>query len=103
MIFLVIWAHFISDFVLQTDQMAKGKSKSLKWLSIHIAAYTAPLFLFGWKFAMVNGATHWVVDFFSAKASSHFWKKGDAHNFFVIIGADQAIHMSILMATIPLI
>jgi len=103
MIFLVIWAHFFCDFVLQSDKMARGKSKSNKWLAIHIAVYTAPLMLFGWQFALVNGATHFVVDYFSSRASSYLWAKRDAHNFFVVIGADQAIHLSILVATMPLI
>jgi len=93
---LIIWLHWFADFVLQTDKMARGKSKSNKWLSIHIAVYMLPLFILGWKFALINGATHWVVDWVTSRITSRLWEKQQVHNFFVVIGLDQAIHMTIL-------
>jgi hypothetical protein len=44
-VLVVLLAHWISDFVLQTDQMARGKSSSFKWLSLHVATYTGAMFL----------------------------------------------------------
>jgi hypothetical protein len=77
--------------------MAQGKSKSVKWLSIHILVYMMPLLFFGIKFALLNAAAHWVIDFFTSRATSYLWKKQDVHNFFVVIGFDQLLHALILI------
>ena len=102
MIYAVLFVHFVADFMLQTDAMAKGKSTSNRWLSLHIAAYTAPFILFGWRYAAVNGLSHFAIDYVSSRASSRMWKAGRVHDFFVVIGFDQFLHMAILIATIPL-
>ncbi len=91
MMILVLLVHFLADFVLQTDKMAKGKSTSNKWLSIHIGVYTLPLFIFGWKFALFNGACHWGIDFFTSRATNYLWQKHRVHVFFVVIGFDQLL------------
>lgn len=102
MIFIVIWLHWLSDFVLQTDKMAKGKSTSNGWLLIHINVYTIPFLILGWKYALLNGAAHLVVDFVTSRITSYLWKQNRVHDFFVIIGLDQAIHLSVLIALLPL-
>jgi hypothetical protein len=83
--------------------MAQGKSSSLKWLSIHATVYTLPLMLFGWQFALINGICHWGVDFITSRITKHLWEKKDVHNFFVVIGLDQAIHLTILYLTMKYI
>ena len=93
----LILTHFIADFVLQTDEMAKGKSKSNKWLLIHVGAYAAPFLFFGFKFALLNGCIHFLVDWYTSRLSSYMWEKGRVHDFFTVIGADQAIHMFTLV------
>ena len=103
MIYLVLFVHFIADFVLQTDKQARGKSSSFYWLTQHLMVYTICLLPFGWKYALINGAVHWVVDYCSSRGTSYFYKKGDTHNFFVVVGLDQLIHTSTLVATMPLI
>ncbi len=103
LILSVIWLHFLGDFILQSDKMAQNKSKSLKWLTIHICVYTLPLFVLGWRFALINGLAHWVVDFFTSKATSKLWEKKEVHYFFVVIGFDQALHMTIMFLTLGLI
>jgi len=95
----VIIAHFVGDFVLQTDKMAINKSTSNKWLLIHLGVYTSVLLIFGLKFALVNGILHLVTDYITSRATSYLWKKGDRHNFFVVIGLDQTIHMISLYLT----
>lgn len=99
-IIILIWLHFIGDFIWQTDAMAKNKSTSVKWLSSHCAVYTLFLLPIGWKFALINGVLHWVTDFFTSRATAYLWKKEERHWFFVVIGLDQAIHMTTLIASL---
>lgn len=107
----ILIVHFIGDFIYQTNTMAVNKSKSIKWLSYHILVYTLVLFLGGflyWTgqsasvilfFIFLNGAIHWIVDFFTSKITSYLWKSEQIHNFFVVIGLDQLIHYSTLFIT----
>lgn len=117
-ILLIIWAHFVADFMLQNDKMAQNKSTSNIWLTNHIIVYSAAmlgimapfvyfmdsatshiqlLWLLVW--VTINGALHWITDWCSSRATSYLWQKGDRHNFFVVIGADQAIHLSTMVVT----
>lgn len=103
MIYLVLTLHWISDFVLQTDKMAQGKSKSNKWLTYHILAYSAPFFvLLGPKYALANGAAHWLIDWATSRINSKLWANKEVHYFFVGVGFDQLLHAVILIATLPL-
>lgn len=101
---LLVWVHLLADFLLQTDKMAISKSSSTAWLTTHVMVYSIPmLILFGPKFAAVNFILHWITDFFSSRATSYLWKKEERHWFFVVVGIDQAVHMTCLILTIPLI
>lgn len=96
MIYLFLWLHFIADFVLQSDWMAINKSKNNKALLFHILVYTICLIPFGFSFAMINGLAHAITDYFSSRATSKLWEKQQRHLFFIVIGFDQAIHLSCL-------
>ena len=106
-VFVLLFTHWLADFVLQTDQMAKGKSTSNKWLSIHILCYSLPFLTFmltlgvvkGLIFVAVNAVAHFVTDYFTSRLSSKLWNEGQVHYFFVIIGFDQMIHMMTLIGT----
>lgn len=102
MIYLILIAHLVGDFFFQTDKMATNKSTSNKWLASHIMAYTSCLLPFGLTYALVNGLTHYAVDYVSSRFTSYYYKKGDRHKFFGVIGIDQTVHVMILIATIPL-
>ena len=112
MIYIIIFSHWFADFIAQSDWMAKNKSKSWIALSLHIASYTTSMAIMmsmavGLKpaiiYALANGALHFIVDAVTSRITAKLYAKGDVHNFFVVIGLDQAIHMSTLVATIPLL
>ena len=98
---LIFTAHFIGDFVLQSDTMAIGKSTSNYRLTQHLVVYTAFIAVATLSpvWALVNGIAHWITDYFTSRWTSRAWKAGHRHDFFVIIGLDQLIHAATLMAT----
>lgn len=113
--FLILLAvHWFSDFVLQTHWQAQNKSKSLNALGRHVGVYTMVLWLvtpliFGWptfamlRFVALNGALHFVTDYFTSRLTSRLYEKQDWHNFFVVVGLDQLIHQLTLAGTMILI
>lgn len=109
-VFLVlIWLHFIADFLLQTDNMALNKSTSNKWLSIHITVYMIPFMIVMpffirdpvafVAFIVLNWILHFMTDYFSSRMTSYLWKNEQRHWFFVTIGFDQALHFTALVTT----
>lgn len=102
----ILFGHWVADFLFQTNAMALRKSKSLKWLTLHVLVYTViillfVLFLLPWKtaliFAGINGALHWITDFFTSRLSALY--ANDRRNFFLIIGLDQFLHTATLVMT----
>ncbi|HRD40920.1 MAG TPA: DUF3307 domain-containing protein [Bacteroidia bacterium] len=112
-ILIIFIVHFLADFVFQTSQMATGKSKSLKWLSIHVGVYAlvslisfviVAKFLDNYYMAFAwwigNVALHFVTDFITSKITSKFWESKNYRFFFVMIGLDQLIHNLCLVGTL---
>ncbi len=102
----LLFAHWVADFLFQTNAMALNKSISVKWLTLHVLTYMAIMLIFvflllPWEtaliFAGVNGVLHWMTDFFTSKLTTAY--KDDRRNFFLIIGLDQFIHAATLILT----
>lgn len=110
-ILVILFAHFVADFICQTDEMAINKSTSNWWLTYHVVAYTiALLILTAWLdvwsrevilWVLLNGALHWVTDYFTSRLTSKLYQNNKRHWFFVGIGADQFIHYTCLILTFP--
>ena len=117
--FIIIFIHWISDFVLQTDWQAQNKSKNNFALLSHTSNYTLvwllPMCLiFGkmkegattewivWStlyFCMITLVTHTITDYFTSRLNSKLWAGGKVHYFFVSVGFDQVLHYGQLFLT----
>jgi hypothetical protein len=92
LIIILLSAHFIFDFVLQSHKMSVNKSTSFKWLFYHVAVYSLwgllvnPIF-YAWLFI-----THACIDTITSRITKILWSKQNYHYFFVVIGLDQLIH-----------
>ena len=101
---IILLCHWITDFVLQNDWMALNKSKQPSILLAHCAVSSLPMAMFVmalshasfWIVLPVLFVSHFFIDLVSSKVCEHYYTKGDRHNFFVMIGFDQFLHMSIL-------
>lgn len=107
---VIVTAHFVGDFILQNDWMAKGKSKRFLPLVSHVFVYSVAVscILFAaavipvsaiLAFFAVNAILHLATDYVSSRISSKFFAKGETHNAFVVIGTDQLFHYYALFAT----
>lgn len=114
-IFWLLITHWVADFVLQTDWMARNKSKSNLPLSVHVLVYTLGLIPFAiffinpayilW-FLIFNYCAHWYIDYNTSRITSRLGAQGKygsntVPNFgmFSIIGLDQLFHYLTLFFT----
>lgn len=113
-VMLIIFSHWVADFVFQTHWMAVNKSKSNFALAYHVLIYTIiigfligiPLYAYGnisyfiiSSWISVNGILHFITDYITSRITSKLWQKEDYHNFFVVVGFDQLIHYTCLFGT----
>lgn len=93
-IIYIAFAHFVADFLCQTDSMANNKGKSLKWLTIHVAVFTTVFYLlclipfhnYGidlLNWVLLNGALHCCTDFFTSKITGYFYRIRSIDCFFI--------------------
>ena len=114
-ILMILFAHFVGDFVVQPDNVAQNKWHSNKALTIHVALYTLMLFLFVWLFiipttdfdtwycylwwAVINGVFHWMTDYVISKDRKMYWDEKDYRMYFIMVGIDQMAHYAVLAIT----
>lgn len=114
-VIIVLALHWFSDFVWQPHWMSLRKSKENWVLAQHSArifagSLIAALFVAAFSnnitwwgismFAAVNGLSHYWVDFVTSRITSKLWREEKVHNFFVVIGFDQFLHMTIAVSTL---
>lgn len=117
MILYILFWHWVADFVAQTDEMAKNKSSSNKWLGKHIISYgnhllygSLPLLVAGIVmgknlafvivlYVVINMALHFITDYFTSRWTKKLWYEKNVHKFFIVIGLDQYIHTACLILT----
>lgn len=91
-IYVLLVAHFVGDFICQSDWMALNKSKRWDALALHAGMYIATLMLtllvglwlvlggdteiggppWVW-FMVVNGAAHFVQDAITSRINARLW------------------------------
>lgn len=103
---ILLITHWLGDYVFQTSKMALGKSKHLKWLSMHVLAYTGvlsvcALVVFPLKIALsytlINGVLHGITDYFTSKLAAKY--QDNPRIFFPVLGFDQLLHVLTLYVT----
>lgn len=115
LVIVLLVAHFVGDFICQSDWMALNKSKQWDALLAHVLVYAGALLAtLGVSFALigsgptagavfvwlvVNSAAHFVQDAITSRINARLWQANERHWFFVGIGADQLLHYVTLIVT----
>jgi len=97
--------HWVTDFVFQSDAMALQKSENNWVLGKHCLVYSLPIafpfLIFGLLKALVVFVvfflTHFSIDYVTARLNKKFWLNNKRHEFFVMIGFDQFLHIGIIL------
>lgn len=114
MIYYILFAHWINDFLGQNLLFSKleiGKNKSKNWeiLVLHVCLYTLGMFAMTvpfWgmdkaiAFAIINSSAHFVIDAVTSRVTSWAYANGHIRLFWNTIGFDQFLHVAILCATL---
>ena len=107
-IIVILFTHWVADFVFQTQNQAVNKSISIKTLLSHTIIYAGTWllimpFLIGFfnslLFVLITFVLHTTMDYVTSRLNSDLWQRSAMHNFFVSIGLDQYIHLSLLFLT----
>jgi len=114
-IILLIFVHWIGDFLFQTYNMAMNKSKNNYMLFNHVLAYTSVWIVIGMffftlaqvlTFAIITFVFHFAMDYCTSRWTSELHKNGKFYGFpafFSVIGLDQSFHYAQLILTYTLI
>jgi hypothetical protein len=110
-IIIILFLHWIADFVCQTDWQAKNKSKNNHALFSHVINYTLIFLVFSivitglydnilfLLYAPITFTFHFLTDYITSRVNSKLWSKNKVHEFFVSVGFDQFLHVTQLLLT----
>jgi len=119
----LLFAHWVADFIFQTDKMAKGKSSDNIQLLSHTVVYSSIMcfllailsliltFYFDTFFhpiqvtffTLITFVIHTIQDYITSRINTKLYNKGKIHEFFVSIGFDQFLHFVQLLLTYNLL
>lgn len=114
-IIILLFIHWIADFLLQTEHMAMNKSKSFYLLSLHVFIYSFTWMIIGvffydiWtvaKFTTVTFFLHFLTDYYTSKETTRLYKRKKYYGFpgfFPMIGLDQWLHQIQIILTYTLL
>ena len=110
-VFLLLFFHWVGDFVMQSDKDAKGKSTSWVHLLSHTLSYTIcflPIVLahgdVRWfLFMPITFVAHTATDYYTSRVNSQLYNEGKIHDYFVSIGFDQLLHFAQLIITFQIL
>lgn len=92
-IYVLLVAHFVADFVCQSDWMAIHKSKRWDALALHVAVYAAVLFVFVHAGAYVEGNNVFeVIVSWPIYWIPHAWRLLEPVDLWVFVGVNAAAH-----------
>ena len=114
---ILLSAHWVGDFPMQSDWMAVNKSRNNQALTIHVAIYMVPITvaltaLAIWHgsrpedlvfLALANFVAHFCTDWVTSRITAKLYKANERHWFFVAIGFDQLLHAWALGITVAVL
>lgn len=113
----ILVSHWIFDFIVQTDEQAKGKSLDVNYLNEHVFTYSLCMFIpmgllfYNGPFNMIGSLLltfvfclwtfgfHWITDYYTSRKMRKLYEQEKRHEFFVYLGFDQLLHSLQLFAT----
>jgi len=116
-VLFILVMHGVADFLLQTKDMALGKSSSNYWLSLHVFYYAlgiTPVAMMLWGFigyhgqyiamlwVLINAGLHWITDYYTSRWTKRLREQEKYYgfpSFFMVIELDQLIHYTCLFVT----
>lgn len=105
-LWLLLSAHFIADFSLQSADWAEKKTKEFRYLAGHALVYTVVLALAAflcipadvvWIPFVITALSHFIIDWIRVHADKKFTTLTSHFAFFLI---DQALHILIIFALV---
>jgi len=89
----MFFVHWVADFALQSDKMAREKSSNNWVLAFHCMVYSMCFIVFGQPMLVLwLMSSHFVIDYFTSRMTKKLWAEKRVHAFFVVIGFDQFLH-----------
>ena len=105
----LLFAHYVADFLCQTDYMAQNKSQSNTILMTHVGIYSLVITVGMWLIGigLLNGfifyvscfVFHFITDYITSRQTKRLFGKKDYHWGFAVVGIDQFAHYCQLLIT----
>ncbi len=115
-VLIILFWHWIADFVLQSDEDARGKSKNWNNLLNHTGIYSISYYLpimvgelilnysaMLLLFPIITFICHTGQDYYTSRVNAQLLDDKKIHQFFISVGFDQLLHFIQLLLTYQLL